>query len=160
MIKMIREYRDKDLKKISKIIKNNYYHINIIKYITILLKLKSFSRQIEKDIKSMDKFFIIEKEGNVLGCIGLKQVTYGNLKVIELRKLHIKWKNQKNGYGKLLLNFIIDISKEYNYNYLYAQVIDYEPSRKWFKKFGFEQVDEPWFNGRNIVVRYPLRNVK
>ena len=158
MVTTIRPFKKNDLNRITKIILINHYHIHIRKFIGIIIHYQKFKKSTFQDIQSMDEFHVLEKNGSIIGCGGVKQLIQDGRKIVESRLVHIEWKQRGNKYGTQLLENNIKIAEKMGYDYIYSQIIDYEPTRKWVLKYGFEQVDEPWFNGKNIVVRYPLKH--
>lgn len=80
-------------------------------------------------------FWVIEKNKQIIGCGALKPVWKD---LAEIRSVAIKEKFQNKGYGKLLIEKIIEEAKEMGFKKIF--VLTYKP--EYFKKFGFKKIQK------------------
>lgn len=78
-------------------------------------------------------FWIIEKGKQIIGCGALKP-TWKDL--AEIRSVAIKAKFQKRGYGKILIEKLIEEAKQLGFKKIF--VLTFKPD--YFKKFGFREI--------------------
>lgn len=80
-------------------------------------------------------FSIIEKNGKIIGCGALK-IIWKDLG--EIRSIAIKRKFQKKGYGKKLVEKLLEEAKELEIKKIF--VLTYNPN--FFSKFEFERIQK------------------
>lgn len=80
-------------------------------------------------------FWVIEKNKQIIGCGALKPVWKD---LAEIRSVAIKEKFQNKGYGKLLIEKIIEEAKEMGFKKIF--VLTYRP--EYFEKFGFKKIQK------------------
>lgn len=80
-------------------------------------------------------FFVIEKNGKIIGCGALK-IIWKDLG--EIRSVAIGKMDQKKGYGKLLIDEILKEAENLDIKKIF--VLTYIP--EFFEKFGFEKISK------------------
>jgi len=70
------------------------------------------------------EFFLIEKEGQILGCGGYAQLTGGNEDTCELRKMYFKAEIRGQGLGRAFLNLLMERAKASGYKEMYLETVE------------------------------------
>jgi len=92
-------------------------------------------------------FFVIEGEGQVLGCGGMGPLTDGEPGVCELRKMYFMPELRGTGMGSRLLALILSAAHDAGYDQCYLETLDHmEAARKLYRKHGFVAIDKPLGN--------------
>lgn len=97
--------------------------------------------------KPVFEFFVAEEGGEVVGtAIFYYRYSTWKGKAIYLEDLVVKEAKRGKGYGKLLLDAIVDKAKKENCKQVRWQVLDWnEPAIGFYKSLG-ATIDEEWFN--------------
>ena len=97
--------------------------------------------------KPVFEFFVAEEDGEVVGtAIFYYRYSTWKGKAIYLEDLVVKEAKRGKGYGKLLLDAIVDKAKKENCKQVRWQVLDWnEPAIGFYKSLG-ATIDEEWFN--------------
>ncbi len=97
--------------------------------------------------KPVFEFFVAEVNGNIVGtAIFYYRYSTWKGKAIYLEDLVVKASERGNGYGKLLLDAIVNEAKVTNSKQVRWQVLDWnEPAINFYKKLGAD-LDEEWIN--------------
>jgi len=80
-------------------------------------------------------FWVIEKGKQIIGCGALKSMWKD---LAEIRSVAIKEKYQKKGYGKILIENLIEEGKQLGFKKIF--VLTYKP--EYFEKFGFKKISK------------------
>jgi len=80
-------------------------------------------------------FWVIEKGKQIIGCGALKPMWKD---LAEIRSVAIKERYQKKGYGKILIEKLIEEGKELGFKKVF--VLTYKP--EYFEKFGFKKISK------------------
>ena len=145
---IIRKANIEDYEKINNLFwQSDFFHYNNDLY--IYEKTNDGCRTIEY-IESLIKdetniFIVLEKEKEIIGFLIAYEETKGNLpfqkkrKYMVLDNIVIDENYRNNGYGEKLLNYIIEYSKNGNYNDIVLNVYRFnENAIKLYEKKGFE----------------------
>ena len=85
-------------------------------------------------------FYIIEKEGRILGCGARAPLEGGDGKTCELRKMYYYPELRGKGWGKKMLKHCLDIAKEKGYSRCYLETVArMEQANILYQKMGFEK---------------------
>ena len=92
-------------------------------------------------------FFVIEKEGKILGGSGVGPLQGGGEKVCELRKNYLLPEARGLGMGKKLMNHCLQAAKKLGYTHCYLETISsMAQARLLYEKAGFQKRDAPLGN--------------
>ncbi len=80
-------------------------------------------------------FWVIEKGKKIIGCGALKPMWKD---LAEIRSVAIKERYQKKGYGKILIEKLLEEGKELGFKKVF--VLTYKP--EYFEKFGFKKISK------------------
>jgi putative acetyltransferase len=87
-------------------------------------------------------FFVVEREGRVLGCGGMGPLASGEPGVCELRKMYLLPELRGAGVGARLLQVILNAAREAGYRKCYLETMErMQQARSLYRKQGFKEVD-------------------
>jgi putative acetyltransferase len=89
-------------------------------------------------------FFVVERDGQVLGCGGMGPLQAGPADVCELRKMYFLPELRGAGMGTKLLDVILDAARQAGYRRCYLETLGSMTSaRRLYLRHGFEPIDSP-----------------
>ena len=92
-------------------------------------------------------FFVIEQNGNVLGCGGLAPLAGGDGTVCELRKMYFLPELRGSGLGSQLLQRILQAARDAVFLRCYLETLgSMAGARHLYQKHGFKVIDKPMGN--------------
>jgi putative acetyltransferase len=92
-------------------------------------------------------FFVVERQGRVLGCGGMGPLAGGEAGVCELRKMYFLPELRGSGTGARLLNIILEAARKAGYRACYLETLEQmEQARRLYRKYGFKEIDSPMGN--------------
>jgi len=88
-------------------------------------------------------FYVVEAEGQVLGCGGYASLTGGDKNTCELRKMYFLTELRGTGMGEQMLRLCLDEARRDGYRHCYLETMEgMEKARSLYEKHGFEYLDE------------------
>lgn len=107
------------------------------------------------------RFFVVEKDGSVMGCGGMAALTGGDRDVCELRKMYFRPELRGKGLGARLLGQILDAAREAGYRRCYLETLEsMGHARKLYRQHGFVPIDSAMGDtGHSACNSYMLRNL-
>jgi putative acetyltransferase len=92
-------------------------------------------------------FYVVERDGRVLGCGGMGPLADGPPGVCELRKMYFLPELRGAGTGTRLLNLILDAARRAGYDRCYLETLgSMVEARRLYLKHGFRPIDAPMGN--------------
>ncbi|MBS9463111.1 GNAT family N-acetyltransferase [Flagellimonas sp. 389] len=92
-------------------------------------------------------YYVIEDDGQIIGCAGVAQLENHDGNVCELQKMYFLEKARGRGLGAQMISRCLDSAKEYGFEQCYLETMPYmEAAQKLYKKNGFEYIDAPMGN--------------
>jgi putative acetyltransferase len=92
-------------------------------------------------------FYIIEKQGKILGCGGVGPLSYGDPGTCELRKMYFLSELRGTGMGTRLLGQCLESARQLGYRHCYLETLEsMTQARHLYHKHGFEPLDTPLGN--------------
>ncbi|MCU0989122.1 MAG: GNAT family N-acetyltransferase [Xanthomonadales bacterium] len=92
-------------------------------------------------------FYVVERDGRVLGCGGMGPLTGGPPGVCELRKMYFLPELRGAGVGSRLLLLILDAARAAGYDRCYLESLgSMREARRLYLRHGFEVIDAPLGN--------------
>jgi putative acetyltransferase len=92
-------------------------------------------------------FFVVEREGVVLGCGGIAPLQGGDAGTCELRKMYFLPELRGTGMGSRLLGIILDAARKSGYSLCYLETLEaMDRARKLYTGHGFTPVCHPLGN--------------
>ncbi|HEY9220137.1 MAG TPA: GNAT family N-acetyltransferase [Lutibacter sp.] len=139
----IREIQLKDNPKIAKVIRKILIEFGVPKvgtaYADKILDTLYEAYDTEKAI-----YYVIEKEGEIFGGAGIKQLDNFEGNVCELQKMYFLPEARGIGLGSKMMETCLQKAKEFGFEQCYLETLPYmEDARKLYRKAGFKDLDAP-----------------
>jgi len=92
-------------------------------------------------------FYVIEWDDEILGCGGVGPLADAEPGVCELRKMYFLPALRGSGYGRKLLELVLDDARDIGYEICYLETLDnMVGARNLYERFGFTFIDGPLGN--------------
>ncbi len=89
-------------------------------------------------------FFVIERDGRLLGCGGVGPLAGGGPGVCELRKMYFLRELRGSGLGTRLLEILLNAARDAGYSNCYLETMDnMSQARQLYLKHGFKLIESP-----------------
>lgn len=89
-------------------------------------------------------FYVVEKNGAVLGCAGYAQLSGADDKTCELRKMYFLPEARGTGLGSQMMNLCLQEARNDGFTRCYLETVDdMSAARKAYEKHGFKYLDGP-----------------
>ncbi|NEW78773.1 MAG: GNAT family N-acetyltransferase [Gelidibacter sp.] len=139
----IREIKPEDNPKIAKVIRKILIEFGVPKvgtaYADKILDTLYEAYDTEKAV-----YFVIEKEGEIFGGAGIKQLDNYDGSVCELQKMYFLPEARGIGLGSNMMETCLQKAKEFSFEQCYLETLPYmEEARKLYRKVGFKDLDGP-----------------
>jgi len=139
----IREIQPEDNPKIAQAIRAILIEFGVPKvgtaYADKILDTIFEAYQFEKAI-----YYVIEKDGEIYGGAGIKQLDNFKGNVCELQKMYFLPEARGCGLGSKMMEICLQKAKEYRFEQCYLETLPYmEDARKLYRKVGFKDLDAP-----------------
>ena len=93
------------------------------------------------------EFYVVELDGQVLGCGGYAPLTGGDRVTCELRKMYFQSELRGLGVGAKLLNLCLEEAANAGYEHCYLETMDgMDQARRLYGTHGFKYLDKPMGN--------------
>ena len=112
-------------------------------------------RQINKQYYAPTGALILLKLGkDFIGCVGIRQF---NDQIAELKRMYIKNDHQQKGYGRLLLDKAIELSRELKYDRIRLDTVESMLAAiKLYLSYGFREIEPYRLNPQAGAKYYEL----
>ena len=88
-------------------------------------------------------YFVIEKDGKIIGGAGVMQLDNSDENICELQKMYLLPEGRGLGLGKSLIDNCIEKATEFGFESCYIETMTYmEDAQKLYKKVGFYNLDK------------------
>ncbi|TLP81265.1 GNAT family N-acetyltransferase [Maribacter sp. ACAM166] len=92
-------------------------------------------------------YFVVEKNGAILGCAGIAQLDNYEGNICELQKMYFLESARGKGVGREMIEVCLNRAKEYGFESCYLETMPYmEAAQKLYKKMGFDYIEAPMGN--------------
>ena len=92
-------------------------------------------------------FYVVELDGQVLGCGGFGPLAGADEDTCELRKMYFKSELRGLGVGTQLLNLCLEAAAKAGYRLCYLETMDsMEQAKRLYGRHGFRYLDHPMGN--------------
>ena len=92
-------------------------------------------------------FFVVERDGTVLGCGGIAPLAGAAADTCELRKMYFLKALRGEGMGPRLLDHCIEAARRLGFRTCYLETLStMEDARRLYAKYGFRAIDKPLGN--------------
>jgi putative acetyltransferase len=139
----IREIQLKDNPKIAKVIRKILIEFGVPKVGTAYAD-KILDTLFEAYDTENAIYYVIEKEGEIFGGAGIKQLDNYDGNVCELQKMYFLPEARGIGLGSKMMETCLQKAKEFGFEQCYLETLPYmEDARKLYRKAGFKDLDAP-----------------
>jgi putative acetyltransferase len=137
----IREIQSKDNPKIAKAIRTVLIEYGVPKVGTAYAD-KILDTLSEAYTAMNSIYFIVEKDGEIYGGAGIKQLENYEGNVCELQKMYFMPEARGIGLGTKMMNICLQKAKEFGFEQCYLETLPYMvEARKLYRKVGFKDLD-------------------
>lgn len=92
-------------------------------------------------------YFIVEKEGKLIGGAGIAPLENGPTEICELQKMYLLSDARGLGVGAKLMEVCLEKARQLGFKKCYLETVDYlKDAQKLYKKSGFEYLQGPLGN--------------
>lgn len=139
----IRELQPKDNEQLAKVIRAVLIEFGVPKVGTAY-EDKALDCMFKTYNISKAKYFIIEKDSEIIGGAGIMQLQNSTENICELQKMYFAPEARGKGLGTKMMRICLDKAKEFSYDKCYLETMPYmESARKLYNSVGFESLDGP-----------------
>jgi putative acetyltransferase len=139
----IREITAKDNSKIAKAIRSVLIEYGVPKVGTAYAD-KILDTLFEAYNTDNAIYFVVEKNGEILGGAGVKQLENYKGRVCELQKMYFLPEARRIGLGSKMMDICLEKAKEFGFEHCYLETLPYmQDARKLYRKVGFKDLDAP-----------------
>ena len=143
---MIREITTADDKQIAKVIRSVLVEFGVPKVGTAY-EDKALDCMMETYNKANSVYFIVDREGEVIGGAGIAQLDNFNGNVCELQKMYFLPEARGIGLGKMMIEKCLNKAKDFGYESCYLETLPYmKAATKLYANMGFTPLDKPLGN--------------
>lgn len=97
--------------------------------------------------RARNAYFVVEKEGKILGGAGIAPLAGEDPSICELQKMYFSLASRGLGLGKQMMDTCLAFAKENNYSLCYLETLPYmKAAQKLYLKSGFDYIDGPMGN--------------
>jgi putative acetyltransferase len=142
----IREIQIEDNQQIAAVIRKVLVELNVPKVGTAYADPQlNFMFETYNELKSA--YFVIEKDGKILGGAGVKQLENEEKNICELQKMYVLSEARNLGLGAKLIENCLKKAIEFGFESCYLETMPYmEAAQKLYKKVGFDYICSPLGN--------------
>jgi len=140
---LIRQIEKNDNEQVAKVIRSVLEEFNVPKVGTAYAD-PELDMMFETYSKSKSAYFVVEKEGKIIGCAGIAPLANGAPEVCELQKMYFLSETRGLGIGSQMMDICLEKAKDFGFEKCYLETMPYmEAAQKLYKKSGFEYLEGP-----------------
>ena len=142
----IRPIQKEDNSQVCDVIKSVFYELGLPRVGTAYAD-KDTVEMFEAYQNSRSIYYVVEKNKEILGGCGIKQLSGIDDNICELQKFYFHSSLRGKGLGKYLLRLCLDFAKDVKYDVCYLESTSaLKTSHHLYKIFGFENLNGPMGN--------------
>ncbi|MEO8515201.1 MAG: GNAT family N-acetyltransferase [Flavobacterium sp.] len=140
---IIREIQKKDNPEVANVIRTVLIELNVPKVGTAYADPQlDYMFEAYSELKSM--YFVVEKEGKIIGGGGIASLENGSPEVCELQKMYFLSETRGLGIGSKMMEMCLEKAKTFGFKQCYLETMPYmEAAQKLYVKSGFKYLDTP-----------------
>ncbi|MGE8342020.1 MAG: GNAT family N-acetyltransferase [Flavobacterium sp.] len=98
----------------------------------------------EEYSKTKSAYFVVENEGEIVGCAGIAPLENGDPEICELQKMYFLPKTRGLGIGTQMMDKCLEQARAFGFKKCYIETMPFmHAAQKLYKKSGFEYLDAP-----------------
>lgn len=143
---IIRDILPHDNPKVATVIRKVLEDLGVPKVGTAYAD-KALDRMYENYDVPRATYFVIETNGEILGCAGIAQLENYDGNVCELQKMYFLESARGKGLGAKMIKICLARAREFGYEKCYLETMPYmRDAQKLYLKAGFNYIDAPMGN--------------
>ncbi len=143
---ILREIRKEDNPHVAAVIRNVLVALGVPKVGTAYAD-KALDQMFEHYDKPKATYFVVEEDGEILGCAGVAPLENYEGNICELQKMYFLETARGRGLGKSMISLCLERAREFGFEGCYLETMPYmEAAQKLYKQMGFEYIDGPMGN--------------
>ena len=92
-------------------------------------------------------YYVVEKDGKVVGGCGIAPLENEDISVCELQKMYFAPEIRGTGYAEKIIEKCLEFAKTQNFELCYLETLSFmTTAQKLYKRIGFEHIDAPMGN--------------
>ena len=140
---IIREIKKEDNANVARVVRKVLVDLGVPKVGTAYAD-KALDHMYENYDRPKATYFVVEEEGQIIGCAGVAQLDNYEGNVCELQKMYFLEEARGRGLGRKMIDICLDRAKEYGFEKCYLETMPYmKDAQMLYKKSGFEYIDAP-----------------
>jgi putative acetyltransferase len=140
---IIREIQKEDNPKIATAIREVLIEFGVPKVGTAYAD-KILDTLFEEYNNENSVYYIVEKNNEIFGGAGVKQLANFEGSVCELQKMYFKPEARGIGLGKKMMDLCLQKARDFKFKQCYLETLPYmEDARKLYRKVGFKDLKAP-----------------
>ncbi len=138
---VIREIKKTDNEDIARVIRNVLVALGVPKVGTAYADT-ALDHMFENYDVPRAAYFLVEQDGEVLGCAGVAQLENYDGNCCELQKMYVLDEARGKGIGGQLMEVCLSKAKAFGFEQVYLETMPYmKAAQKLYKRSGFEYID-------------------
>ena len=156
----IREIQKKDNPEVANLIRTVLIELNVPKVGTAYAD-PQLDYMFETYSESQAMYFVVEKEGRIVGGAGIAPLENGSPEVCELQKMYFLSETRGLGLGSKMMEMCLQKARSFGFKQCYLETMPYmEAAQKLYVKSGFEYLDAPMgCTGHNSCPVWMIKNL-
>ena len=143
---LIREIQQKDNESIAKVIRDIFHELDAPKVGTAYAD-PILDTLYEVYQAPRSKYYVVEKEGKVVGGCGVAPLENGDTEVCELQKMYFAPEIRGTGYAEKIIEKCLEFAKTEDFQICYLETLSFmTTAQKLYNRIGFENIDGPMGN--------------
>ena len=143
---LIREIQQKDNESIAKVIRDIFHELDAPKVGTAYAD-PILDTLYEVYQAPRSKYYVVEKEGKVVGGCGVAPLENGDTEVCELQKMYFAPEIRGTGFAEKIIEKCLEFAKTQGFEICYRETLSFmTTAQKLYKRIGFENIDGPMGN--------------
>ncbi|WP_119792656.1 GNAT family N-acetyltransferase [Flavobacterium anhuiense] len=140
---LIRTIEKKDNQAVASLIRSVFDELEIPKVGTAY-EDPYLDLMFEQYSKPKSIYFVVENEGEIVGCAGIAPLENGDSEICELQKMYFLPKTRGLGIGSQMMEKCLEQAKSFGFKKCYIETMPFmHAAQKLYKKSGFEYLDAP-----------------
>ena len=143
---LIREIQQKDNESIAKVIRDIFHELNAPKVGTAYADpILDTLYEVYQEPRSI--YYVVQKDGNVVGGCGVAPLENGDASVCELQKMYFAPEIRGTGYAEKIIEKCLEFAKIQSFEICYLETLSFMTiAQKLYKRIGFENICGPMGN--------------
>ncbi|WP_430399119.1 GNAT family N-acetyltransferase [Flavobacterium sp.] len=143
---LIREIQQNDNKQIAKVIREIFHELDAPKVGTAYAD-PILDTLFEVYQEKRTKYYVVEKEGKVVGGCGIAPLENEVETICELQKMYFSPEIRGTGFAEKIIQNCLEFAKEAGFEMCYLETLSFmTAAQKLYKRIGFENIDGPLGN--------------